>query len=129
MNFLTNSYLSREHIYDPLDELLYVTTLDDKFLPTTGLLHSFNTVVLDVAPQIRYILRHEHERKKFKPEQMLLEPLWTNTRKTRRQMKEEQEGRKRWFEDKVDPESVLKTWVDIPCTESTGDTEDISQKS
>jgi hypothetical protein len=37
-------------------------------------------------------------------------------RKTRSQAKEEQEGTKRWFDDKVDPGAVLKTWLEVIVT-------------
>lgn len=101
---------------------MFVSTLDDKYLPTVGMLHSFPTIVKDVAPYIRHIMRTEHNRRATKPEQMSLEGLWNNVRKTRSQVKEEQGGRKRWFADKLDPEAVLKTWMDISCTQSDGST-------
>ena len=113
---MTVRRLSPEEICQSLDELLYVTTLDDKYFPTVGILHSFDPIVTDVAPQVRHILRTESQRQERKPDQLLLESLWTNVRKTRRQVKEVQEGRKKWFDDKIDPEAVLKTWLinDIP---------------
>ena len=91
--------------------------MEDRYHPTTGSLHSLDTIILDVAPQIRHILRTEQARRRFKPEQMSLENLWSNKRKTRRQAKEEQEGRKRYFGSRVDADTVLKTWLEIPCTE------------
>jgi len=49
---------------------------------------------------------------------VLLENLWTNKRKTRRKVKEEQEGKKRYFDARViDHDLVLKTWMDIPPAE------------
>jgi hypothetical protein len=108
--------------------LLYVSTLDEKYLPTVGLIHPFTTVVQDVAPYIRDIIRIENERKATKPEQIPLDGLWNNIRKTRRQVKEEQEGRKRWFADKLNPEAVLKTWMDISCTQNDGYTGNIDME-
>jgi hypothetical protein len=126
---LTCSYFSRDKVIDPLDELLYVSTLEDKYLPTVGISHSFATVVQDVAPFIRHIIRHEHERKGIKPDQMSLESLWSNTRKTRRQVKQEQEGRKSWFADKqLDHDAVLKTWLDISCTQRDGNIGDLDME-
>ncbi len=49
---------------------------------------------------------------------MLLQNLWSNKRKTRGQIKEEQEGRKGYFESRVDANIVLKTWLEVPYTES-----------
>jgi hypothetical protein len=95
--------------------------LEDRYHPTTGTLHSFDTIILDVAPQIRHILRAERARQHFKRDQMLLENLWSNKRKTRGKLKEEQEGRKRYFENRVDADTVLKTWLEIPCTEKNHD--------
>jgi hypothetical protein len=49
---------------------------------------------------------------------MSLDTLWSNKRKTRGQAKEESEGRKRYFNNRVDGDVVLKTWLDVtPCTE------------
>ena len=84
-------------------------------------MHSLNTMILDIAPQIRCILRTEHERRRFKSEQMSLDNLWSHKRRTRGQAKEEQEGRKRYFENKIDGDIVLKTWLELSCTEDTGD--------
>ena len=92
--------------------------MEDRYHPTTGTLHSLDTVILDVVPQIRHILRTEQSRQHFTPEQMLLQNLWSNKRKTRGQVKEEREGRKRYFERRVDAETVLKTWLEIACTET-----------
>jgi hypothetical protein len=91
-------------------------TVEEKYNVTVGITHSFGTIVTDVLPQIRHILRTEHQRKERQPEQPLPESLWANVRKTRRQVKEVQEGRKKWFDDRVNAEAVLKTWlkVDIP---------------
>lgn len=89
-------------------------------------MHSLDIILTDVAPYIRHILRTEHERKPRQSDQLLIENLFTRVRKTRRQVKEEQEGRKKWFNDKVDSEAALKTWLknDIPgendSTESIG---------
>jgi hypothetical protein len=127
-NFLTTSFISRDSFCEVFEELLYVSTLDDKYLPTVGLIHSFATVVQDVAPYIRDIIRAENDRKATRSEQMSLDSLWNNIRKTRRQVKEEQEGRKRWFADKLNPEAVLKTGMDISCTESDDYTRDIDME-
>ena len=59
----------------------------------------------------------EHVRQRFKPEQMVVENLWSNKRKTRRQVKQEQEGRKRYFENRIDADTVLMTWLEIPSSE------------
>lgn len=108
--------LTPEQISHPFDELLYITTLDEKYYPTIGVMHSLDIILTDVAPYIRHILRTEHERKPGQPDQLLIGNLFTRVRKTRRQVKEEQEGRKKWFNDKVDSEAALKTWLrnDIP---------------
>lgn len=110
--------LSRQEICDPLDELFCIPVLEDRYYPTVGILHSLDTIVTDLVPQIRHILRTEHQRRERKAEQLPLETLWANARKTRRRVKEEQEGQKKHFEDKkIDPEAVLKTWLkvdDIP---------------
>jgi hypothetical protein len=95
---------------------LYNAASEDRFQATLGTLHSPTTIILDVAPQIRHILRVEHERRKFKPEQVSLENLWTNKRTTRRKLKEEKEGRKRYFENRLESESVLKTWLEVTCS-------------
>ena len=44
---------------------------------------------------------------------MLLEHLWKNKRKTRGRSREEKEGNKRYFDDRIDAEAVLKTWSAI----------------
>ena len=112
------SSLSKEDICMPLDQLLYSSSVEDRFHATTGTLHSLDTVILDVAPHIRQILRTEYERRHFKSEKLSLDSLWSNKRKTRGQAKEESEGRKRYFNDRVDEDVVLKTWLDITaCTE------------
>ena len=108
---LTSSYLSKDDLYDPLDELLYVSTLDEKYLPTQGLLHPLSTISTDIAPQIRHILLHEHQRQNFPAKQMSLESLWTNARATRNQVKAAQEGKLKYFGDKVDAQAVLRTWI------------------
>lgn len=108
---LTASYLSKDDLYDPLDELLYVSTLDEKYLPTQGLLHPLSTISTDIAPQIRHILLHEHQRQKFPTKQISLDSLWTNTRATRNQVKAAQEGKRKYFGDKVDAQAVLRTWI------------------
>jgi len=44
--------------------------------------------------------------------------LWNNKRKTRKNVKEEQEGKKRYFDARViNYDLVLKTWMDIPPAE------------
>lgn len=114
MHTSTNvSYLSREDVCGPLEEILYSSTIDDRLLPTIGTLHSFDTVILDVVPQIRHVVRSESERRRTKPEQMSLDSIWRNKRITRGQAREEREGRKRYFDDRIDAEAVLKTWLDI----------------
>lgn len=102
-------YLSRDDIYDPLDELLLVNTMDDKYLSTQGLLQPLSTIVTDIAPQIRSILLHEYERQKFPAEQISLDAIWTNTRTTRTQVKAAQEGKRKYFGDKVDTQTALRT--------------------
>ena len=108
---LTYRYLSRDDLYGPLDELLYVTTLDEKYLPTQGLLQPLSTIATDIAPLIRYILLHEHQCQKFPVQQISLDALWTNTRATRKQVKAAQEGKRKYFGDKVDAQAVLRTWI------------------
>ena len=87
---------------------------EEKFQPTIGTMHIPQTIVLDVAPQIRGILRAEHHRRRQPPQQVLLGNLWTNTRKTRRKLKQEHEGKTRYFDERFfDDDVVLKTWMDI----------------
>ena len=104
-------YLSKDDIYDPLDELLYVTTLEERYLPTQGLLQPLSTIVTDIAPLIRHILHHEHQRQKLPSEQVSLDALWTNTRATRNKVKAAQEGKQKYFGDKVDAQMVVRTWI------------------
>jgi len=47
---------------------------------------------------------------------MSLDNLWTNKRKTRGQLKEEQEGRKSYFDNKIDGHTALKTWLQVSYT-------------
>jgi len=108
---LTYRYLSKSDIYDPLEELLYVSTLDDRYLPTQGLLQPLSIIATDIAPLIRNMLLHEHERQKFPAEQFSLDALWTNTRATRTQVKAAQEGKRKYFGDKVDMQAALSTGI------------------
>jgi hypothetical protein len=111
---LISRYTRPEAISDALEGLLYSSVSEDKFQPTLGTLHTPQTIALDVAPQIRNILRTENQRQR-QPRQVLLENLWTNVRKTRGKVKEEQEGKTRYFDARViDHDVVLKTWMDIP---------------
>jgi hypothetical protein len=87
--------------------------MDEKYLPTQGLLQPLSTIVTDIAPLIRNILLHEHERQKFPAEQISLDALWTNTRATRTQLKAAQEGKRKYFGDKVDTQAALKTGICI----------------
>jgi len=97
---------------------LYSSVAEDKFQPTLGTLHTTETIAIDVAPQIRSILRTEIYRQRPTSEQVLLENLWTNKRKTRKKVKEEREGKKRYFDARViNYDLVLKTWIDIPPAE------------
>ena len=82
-------------------------------------MHSFDTIIVDVAPQIRQILRTEQMGKRAKAQQMSPNGIWSNKRITRGQMKEENEGKKRYFDTRLDAEGVLKTWLEIPGAEST----------
>jgi hypothetical protein len=113
-----NRYLTREDIYDPLERILHISTLDDRLYPTVGTLHTVTPVVLDLAPQIRHILRAEHRRRENKLAETLSQNLWGNVPRTRSRNKEQKEGRKRWFGDKLDHEAVLKTWLDVAITEN-----------
>jgi hypothetical protein len=88
-------------------------------------LDSLDTIIIDVAPQIRQILRSDDQTTRHKPEQMSLDKLWSNRRVTRKQVRDEQEGKKRYFDDKVDVEAVLKTWLELPCIQSNEDMDDI----
>jgi hypothetical protein len=83
-----------------------------------GTLQTPQTIALDVAPQIRSIVRTERNRQRRTSHQVFLGNLWSNTRKTRKRVKEEQEGKKRYFDARIiDHEAVLKTWMDIPPLE------------
>ena len=124
-----NSYHTREEICESLDEILYTVASEDRFQATLGTLHSPTTIILDVAPQIRHILRIEHERRKFKPEQLSLENLWTNKRTTRRKLKEEKEGRKRYFENRLESESVLKTWLEVTCSKEDDEMKEVHEEA
>lgn len=78
-------------------------------------MHTRQTIATEVAPQIRNILRTESHRQRQPPQTVSLENLWMNIRKTRGKVKEEQEGKKRYFDARVmDHDIVLKTWMDIP---------------
>src|SRR5271170_5639411 len=122
-----NSYHTREEICESLDGILYNAASEDRFQATLGTLHSPTTIILDVAPQIRHILHVEHERRKFKPEQLSLENLWTNKRATRRKLKEEKEGRKQYFQNRLDSESVLKTWLEVTCSKEKDEMEEVHE--
>jgi hypothetical protein len=109
---LISRYLLRQEILDPLDPLLYISNGEDRFLPTVGTMHTLETIVVDLVPQLRHILRSERSRK-MNPEQMLLENVWSNKRVTRRTVKQEQQGKKSYFENIIDGGSVLKTWLEV----------------
>jgi hypothetical protein len=47
---------------------------------------------------------------------MSLDNLWSSKRRTRRQAKEETEGRKRYFDNRIDADIVLGTWFETTCT-------------
>lgn len=111
------SYLSPQYIRDQLDGILYKYTIEDKFSPGIGTLDSLNSIILDVAPQIRNILRSECKEKKSMAE---LDKMWSNKRVTRKEIRDIQKGKKRYFNNKIEPEAVLKTWLMIPRMESNG---------
>jgi len=111
---LTFRYLSRDQIYKPLDELLYYSVGEDRYSATVRTLDSFQNIVLDVAPQIRNIIRLENAKRRKKSEQLQLENLWTNKRLTRKRVQDEMEGTKQWFNKRLDVKSILETWLEIP---------------
>jgi hypothetical protein len=118
--FLMIRRLSRDEILNPLEAILYASSVDDRFSPTLGTLYSLDTIILDVLPQIRQTLRTEHRR--MKPAQVLLNNIWSNKRITRGLAKEEKEGKRRYFGNRIDENSVLMTWLDISTTGNDKDT-------
>ena len=126
--FSDDRYHSQEDICGCLDGILYARTSDERFQGTIGTLHSHTTIILDVVPQIRHILRTEHERRKFKPEELSLENLWTNKRATRRKVKEDKNGRKRYFEHRIESEPVLKTWLEVTCPREEDEREELHEE-
>jgi len=47
-----------------------------------------------------------------------LENLWTNKRLTRKRVQDELEGKKQWFDKRLDAERILETWLEIPKGEN-----------
>lgn len=52
-----------------------------------------------------------------------------NKRTTRRKLKEEKEGRKRYFENRLESEPVLKTWLDITCSSEEDSMDEVHQEA
>jgi hypothetical protein len=101
-----------------LEQILYASSGDGRYSLTCGTLDSLDSIILDVAPQIRNILRIEHQAKRRKMENISLQNLWTNKRITRKRTRDEKEGKKAYFDDRIDAEAVLNTWLNIPRPEN-----------
>jgi hypothetical protein len=93
----------------PLAQLLYLPTLEDKFLATVGTQHPPHVLATDVLPLVRQIMRVERQRQRS--QRRTEGELWGNVRKTRRRKRDVAEGANRYWGEKVDTEEVLRTWI------------------
>lgn len=96
---------------------MYCSVQDDKYAASLGTLHSLDTIIVDVLPQIRQILRSERTEKLMKESPVSLGSRWSNKRITRGKIKDEKEGKKCYFDNRVDTDSVLSTWLDTSGNE------------